>query len=418
MIRDRLRRWTLGGAPGLPAPDADPSQVRLYTAPWVLPGDSAPIRDGAVVMQVESGEVLAVGSRKDLTPAWNGVMRAELDGLLMPGLVNANARLELSALTRADVARGIGLGRWLRKISELRAETDRLDDQSREAQIRTAVQASLQVGTAAVGEITHSLRPVPAMGREGMYGVVFHELTSARRMAKALAAAAVQKAGITPWPDGIRYRLAPEGLRATAKSALKELASMAREAGAETVVMRSGSHDDWDLRRTGETAARQFFELLHERMLLIHPLGGGRLVAEQAASTGAPVVLCPRSDLHVSGDIPPLVSYLESGCNIALGTDSLPVSRDMSVLREAAELHASYPEVPSMVLLRAATAGGADALGLETMGALAPGRSPGLLHVDSHDLTPDDPCGWLLRAGHPDLSWLVRAAPPPLAQAA
>jgi len=418
MIRDRLRRWTLGGSPGLPAQDADPSQVRLYTAPWILPGNSSPIRDGAVVMQVESGEVLAVGPRDDVVTAWNGVMRAELDGLLMPGLVNANARLELSALTRATVPRGIGLGRWLRKIAEMRAETDRLDDDSREAQIRTAVQASLHLGTAAVGEITHSLRPVPAMGREGMYGVVFHELKSARRMAKALAAAAVQKAGVIPWPDGIRYRLAPEGLRSTAKSALKELASIAVEAGAETVVMRAGSHDDWDLRRMGETAARQFFDLLHERMLLIHPLGGGRLVAEQAASTGAPVVLCPRSDLHVSGDIPPLVSYLESGCNIALGTDSLPSSRDMSVLQEAAELHASYPEVPSMVLLRAATAGGAEALGLETMGALAPGRSPGLLHVNSQGATPNDPCGWMLRAGQPDLSWLVRAAPPPLAQAA
>ena len=72
MIRDRLRRWTLGGSPGLPAPDADPSQVRLYTAPWILPGNSAPIRDGAVVMQVESGEVLAVGPRDDVVTAWNG----------------------------------------------------------------------------------------------------------------------------------------------------------------------------------------------------------------------------------------------------------------------------------------------------------------------------------------------------------
>jgi cytosine/adenosine deaminase-related metal-dependent hydrolase len=418
MIRDRLRRWTLGSVHGLPAPHTDPSQVRLYSAPWVLPGDGAPIRDGGVVMNLESGEVLDVGERAALARTWSGVMRADLDGLLMPGLVNANARLELTAMTRAPVPHGIGLGRWLRKIAELRAENDRLDDHSREAQIRSAVRASLGVGTAAVGEITHSLRPVPAMGREGMYGVVFHELVSARRMAKALAAAAVQKAGIIPWPDGIRYRLAPDGLRSTAKSALKELAGMALEAGAETVVQMAGSADDWDLRRTGEVAARQFFELLHDRILLIHPLGGGRLLAEQAAATGAPVVLCPRSDLHVSGEAPPLVSYLESGCRLALGTDSVPATDDMSVLREAAELHAAYPEVPTMVLLRAATAGGAEALGLETMGSLARGRAPGLLHVHGTGGTPDDPCGWLLRAGNPDLSWLVRAAPPPLAQAA
>jgi len=417
MIRDRLRRWTLGGSAGLPAP-RDRFRVRLYTAPWVLPGATGPIRDGAIAIDIDDGTVLDVGPREELVPRWRGVNQAELDGMLIPGLVNANARLELTALSRAPVPQGIGLRRWLRKVSELRAETDNLDDQSREAQIRAAVRTSLAEGTAAVGEITHSLRPVPAMGREGMYGVVFHELMSARRMAKALAAAAVQKAGIIPWPDGVRYRLAADGLRATAKSALKELAEIAVEAGAETVVQMVEDDAEWGLRRAGETAAREFLDLLHDRMLLIHPLGGGRQVAEQASATGAPVVLCPRSDLHVSGDLPPLVSYLESGCRVALGTDSSSSSPDLSVLREAAELHASYPEVPSMVLFEAATAGGADALGLETMGGLEAGKAPGLLRVDTHGYTPDDPCGWLLRAGNPDLSWLVRAAPPPLHQAA
>ena len=414
MIRDRLRRWT--GGPSLPSPHADPASVRLYTAPWVLTG-TTPLRDGAVAIDFDRGEVLAVGSRAELATAWSGVTRVDLDGLLMPGLVNANARLELTALSRSPVPSGIGLRRWLRKIGELRAETDDLDDRSRESQIRAAVRTSLDSGTAAVGEITHSLRPVPAMGREGLYGVVFHELVSARRMAKALAAAAVQKAGIVPWPDGIRYRLAPEGLRSTAKSALKELAGMALEAGAETVIQLAEGDDEFDLLRTSEVAARSFLELLHDRMLLIHPLGGGRQIAETAARSGAPVVLCPRSDLHVSGALPPLVSYLESGCRVALGTDSSATAPDLSVLREAAELHAAFPEVPSMVLFGAATAGGADALGLESMGALAPGRAPGLVHVQTHGVTPDDPCGWLLRAGTPDLSWLVRAAPPEAAAA-
>ena len=374
MIRDRLRRWATGGSRTLPSPDTDPSAVRLYTAPWVLPGASAPIRDGAVAVALDSGRVLAIGERSVLQAEWRGVLRADLDGILMPGMVNANAHLELTALTRS-VPRGIGVRRWLRKLAELQAETDRLDAESREAQLRSAVRRSLTVGTAAVGEITHSLRPVPAMGREGLYGVVFHELVSKRRMAKALAAAAVQKAGIVPWPDGIRYRLAPEGLRSAALTVLKELAGVVFEAD-------------------------------------------GRGVVERALRTGAPVVLCPRSELHLSGAQAPLISYLESGCRIALGTNSTASSPDLSVLQEAAELHAAYPEVPAMVLLRAATEGGADALGLETMGALEPGRAPGLLHVTTLGRTPDDPCGWLLRAGQPDLSWLVRAAPPPLVSAA
>jgi len=84
------------------------------------------------------------------------------------------------------------------------------------------------------------------------------------------------------------------------------------------------------------------------------------------------------------------------------------------VLREAAELFAAFPEVPALALLNAATSGGADALGLPTLGALEPGRAPGLLLADCGGRVPDDPANWLLREGEPELRWLVRAAPPAL----
>ena len=381
MIRDRLRRWASEARRGA-IEEQDSSQVRIYSAPWVLPGEGSPIRDGAVVFDT-MGRVLACGSRAAILQDFGWAQRAELGGVLLPGLVNAHSQFELGAVPPHTGV--IGLRNWLRKLREVRRETERLDPDSREALMRAGVQQSVRAGTAAVGDVTNSLRAVPAMAREGLYGVVFHEISgfSARKAAKALAAAAVAKARIVPWPDGIRYLLAPHA-----------------------------PGDEFSPPSTYALGGRDDLGAQSERVLLVHLTTASRDIAQRASAANSPLVLCPRTSQQVSGDMPPLVSFLEEGCRVALGTGAATDAPDQSVLREAAELHAAFPEVPSMVLIAAATAGGGDALGLEGMGSLRPGSAPGLLHVDTPGATPDDPCGWLLRAGNPELGWLERAAPP------
>jgi len=434
MIRDRLRRWAHEARTGV-LEEQDSSQVRVYSAAWVVPGEGSPIRDGSVAFDT-LGRVLACGSREELAVDFSWAQQAEMEGILLPGLVNAHSQFELGPIPQHSS--GIGLTRWLRKLRDVRRETERLDPDSREALVRAGVQRSVQAGTAAVGDVTNSLRAVPAMAREGLYGVVFHEITgfSPRRAAKALAAAAVAKSRIVPWPDGIRYLLAPHSPYSTSGSVIKELCHKALEMGAVTSIRLAEGEEEWDLLESGKGAARSLVETieswwdefsppgtdpvayleqlgaLNEQVMLVHMTTATREMAQRASAANSPLVLCPRTNQQVSGRLPPLVSFLEAGCRIALGTAAAANTPDQSILREAAELHAAFPEVPSIVLLRAATAGGGDALGLESMGSLAPGSSPGLLHIPTHGQTTDDPCGWLLRAGQPDLSWLERAAPP------
>jgi cytosine/adenosine deaminase-related metal-dependent hydrolase len=431
MIRDRLRKLA-GDALKRLEEEQDASQLRIYTAPWVLPGNSAPIRDGAVVFDSE-GRVLDCGPSIDLVPRFRWASRADLGGMILPGMVDAHARLELGGA--AVPARERGLRGRLRVLKDLRTASDELDSDSRESRIRESVRGSVDAGTAAVGDVTSSLRAVRSMSREGLYGVVFHEIEgfSKRRAAKALAAAAAQRAGIVPWPDGINYRLAPHSLYSTAGVVVKELMGKALEKGAVTAIRLAEAEDEQDLLEFGGDAARHLADVLgglwdeyvapgvdpgtyldelgglHPGVMLLHMTSATRPLVQRASRAGAALVLTPRADLNQTGALPPLVSFLEEGCRVALGTAA--GAERASVLREAAELHAAYPEVPSLVLFNAATAGGADALGLDSMGALEPGRAPGLLHVDTGS-TPDDPCGWLLRAGTPDLAWLARPAPP------
>ena len=237
-----------------------------------------------------------------------------------------------------------------------------------------------------------------------------------------------------PWPDGINYRLAPHSLYSTAGSVVRDLLGKALEKGAVTAIRLAEAEDERDLLEFGGDAARHLADVLgglrdeyaapgvdpmtyldelgglHSGVMLLHMTTASRSLVQRASRAGAPLVLTPKADLAQTGVLPPLVSFLEEGCRVALGTAA--GAERASVLSEAAELHAAYPELPSLVLLNAATAGGADALGLDSMGALEPGRAPGILHADTGSRTPDDPCGWLLRAGSPDLAWLARPAPP------
>mgnify|MGYP001270740920 CR=1 FL=1 len=220
MIRSSIKRLA-SEALRVALEERDASRICVYTAPWVM-GSEGPIRDGAVVLDTY-GQILAIGPAAEIRRSFSWARRADMSGILMPGLINAHARLEIGETER--LPEGLGLTRKLRALREIRRADERLDPTSREAKIRAAVRRSVASGNAAVGDVTDSLRAVPSMGREGLYGVVFHEISefSPRRAAKALAAAAVERARIAPWPDGLRYRLAPHSLYSTAESALREL---------------------------------------------------------------------------------------------------------------------------------------------------------------------------------------------------
>lgn len=374
----------------------DPARIRVFQAPWVLPIEGAPIRDGAVVFDVR-GPVLDIGPGPEVAARWKAYHRVELPGILLPGFVDAYARLELEVSEREG---RIGLRRWVRKARELRRATEDLDPQSREARVRASVVDSVAAGTVAVGEWTRSLRAVPAMARVGLHGVAFHEVPgvreSARRAAKVLAAAAIQKAGIVPWPDGVRYRLAPEEVVRGVGLAALEIAGRAGES----------LLDPRSLREAILGAKPRFFVVAGDVE---------RASVASAVADRRPLVLAPRQHQGHEGRLPPWVMMLEMGANLALGTAGAGGAGARSVLREAAELHAFNPEVPSLVLLRAATRGGAEALGIDSLGALAPGLSPGLLHAGTYGATPRDPAGFLLRHPDVDLSCLVRAGAPSMA---
>src|SRR5436305_10639878 len=67
-------------------PEMRAPAVRLVSAPWVVPIDGAPIREGAVALDAR-GTIVAVGPRRALLDQVHDLPEDRGDGALLPGLV-------------------------------------------------------------------------------------------------------------------------------------------------------------------------------------------------------------------------------------------------------------------------------------------------------------------------------------------
>ena len=100
----------------------------------------------------------------------------------------------------------------------------------------------------------------------------------------------------------------------------------------------------------------------------------------------ATVVTCPESNLHLEGQLPPLPEWRRLGLHVAMGTDSLASATQLSMLHNINLALDTFAELPFVEVLRWATLGGAEALGLETqLGSIAVGKQPGLCLIEQFD---------------------------------
>lgn len=108
------------------------------------------------------------------------------------------------------------------------------------------------------------------------------------------------------------------------------------------------------------------------------------------ARHGASVVHCPSSNLKLASGFAPVHALVSAGVNVALGTDGAASNNRLDVFQEmrtaallAKAVARDAEALPAHAALRAATLGGARALGLgERTGSLMPGKAADVVAVD------------------------------------
>jgi len=391
--------------------------MRGIAASWVVVGDgeSTPLRDGAVVAD-DDGLIVAVGAAPALRARYASAQwDAPRDAVLLPGLVNAHTHLELSSL-RGQVPGGAGFAPWVTRMLELRAQRGADSD---EESIGTAISELLSAGTAAVGDVSNTLASVPLLGGLPIVARVFAEVFGITRPgAEAmLEAARARLASIGDLPRNVSVTFAPHTPFSLHPDVLESICAEARSNGtltslhlaehaAERAFLRDGSGPFVDfLRDRGAPVADWAPPALdpvrhaHARaalgphVLAVHLTDARPDELALIAEAGAPVVLCPRSNLHIELRLPPLEGILAAGIRPALGTDSLASAPSLDVLAEARALRARFPHVKPRALLAMATSWGARALRVDgQVGRLAPGLRPGVVSfAHAAGANPDDP---------------------------
>jgi cytosine/adenosine deaminase-related metal-dependent hydrolase len=408
--------------------------MRAVHADAVIPGDAAPIHDGAVVVG-SRGEIVEVGSAADVLPRHAGVAVERVRGAVLPGLVNAHTHLELSAL-RGQVPGGAGFVPWVEHMIGVRAEGQPEDDA---AAIDQAIDELEAAGTVAVGEVTNTLAAVRGLARRGFVGCVFHEVFGVEREPleqRVAALPAMLEERVGEWPSAdLAYAPSPHTLYTTHHEVVRRLAQAARDGGVRVSLHIAEHAAERRYLEQGDGPVAAWYEsrlkLRRDRLewpgkssvFFADAIGalGPHVVAvhltdarpdelELVARRGSPVVLCPRSNLYIETKLPPLVALRAAGVAPALGTDSLASNASLDVLAEARALADRFPSVPARELVAMATYNGARALGRADVGRIAHGARPGLVAIDGD--VGADPCAFVLasvRAPHPTTRrWIVR----------
>ena len=319
----------------------------------------------------EAGTIVALG---EADPALT------LPGLALPGLINAHVHLDLAG----PCVPAEGLPDWVRALPRPSAADAR-------------VQQALDAGTAGVVEVTNTCGAAEALNASPLAAVVHHEVLGID--ADQLPATH----GTRPSPHApystsaalIQAACAVGGPMATihCDEDPAERDFLLRGNGAWSVFITQIGRDLSAFTAPGCTPVQYLDRLgvLGPELALVHCTLTRDDDLDLIAQSGATVVLCPRSNLHISGALPDVPGMVRRGIPLAIGTDSLASCPDLDLLKDVAVLTEAFPQIDPLVFLHAATAGGARVLGRDDLGHIAVGARPGIWSVHTR--------GWLAAPG-------------------
>ncbi len=356
--------------------------MRRIAAHYLI--DRGTVRPRPVVEADDEGRIVSVGEWDRL----DGDAATEFyAGALCAGFVNAHCHSELSYLHGA-IPRGSGFAGFARAIGQVRGGFTA--DERRRA-LQAADARMWHEGVQAVGDVVNDDSSFGVKSRSRIAYRNFAEVfglnadTSAARGLLRHPATSLTPHSTYSLQDGVFREIAAEG------SAPLSVHFM--ESPDEAALYRGeGSLAEWygrmgwkcDFLGYGSPAARIAASVPPERRVI--PVHGCCASEEDMQILGdhftVPVawVLCPRSNLYISGLRPPVELLRRRGERVCIGSDSLASNDSLSMLEELKAL----PEVPLPEALTWATLNGARALGMEAeAGSVEVGKRCGLVLIEN-----------------------------------
>jgi aminodeoxyfutalosine deaminase len=385
--------------------------MQILTADHVLPIASAPIPRGAVAF--DGSRIAAVGPQEEVIGRFSDTDVVDLgEAAILPGLVNCHSHLEITGMRGALDSVEHDFRSWLLKLNSLRAEMS--DGEIEAAAYQGAVEGAA-AGVTCFGDIGRYGRAgLEALKRAGLRGIVFQEteFSPDNRTAQDDFRSLIQKFGelAADRCDLVHVGLSPHSPYTVSSSLFEMIAQAAiidripitihaAESLEETELMQRGTgfftevYERFDVEwLSPHCSSIEYLErigVLAARPLLAHCVEVSDTDIDRIASIGARIAHCPKSNAKFGHGYAPLERFLDAGIKVGLGSDSVASNNVCDLLEEGrfASLAArnrpgSNRFISAAEVLRAATLGGAEALGLESkIGTLEEGKEADLAIV-------------------------------------
>lgn len=377
--------------------------------------DAAGVRAAPGAIAIEGHRVIAAGSPEAVGTVADAIVRDLPDRVLIPGLVNAHAHLDLSHLGPQPYA-----GDFISWVTTLR-ESRAVDDEAAAASVRRGIELAHRGGTVLIGDIAGVRSTVPfdilrkAGPAVGLGGVSFLEIFGIGR-SQAVAASFIQTMAERFGSEGgtVRFGLQPHapyscGLdvyRAAARTGLP-LATHLAETHAEIEIIRDGTgplvdmlraFGVWDasIRPAHQHPVKWLSSVLeHAPFIAAHLNYVDDMHINALARWPITVAYCPRASAYFQHDQPHRYRHMmDAGINVALGTDSIVCLDTPDRLSPLDEMRLLYrrDNVDALRLLHMATRAGARALGEnEDSVTFRPGPVRGIVGVPVNPHSTIDP---------------------------
>ena len=393
-----------------------PQITSLLSARWVVPVEPA----GAVLEQhavaIRDGAIEAVFRSSEIPPAFDAYERVELpEHVLIPGLVNAHTHAAMSLMR--GLADDLPLERWLQEHI-WPAEMKHVSPQFVRDGTALACAEMLRGGITCFNDMYFfpeaALEAAAAAGMRVALGLIVIDLPSAYAsdpadyLRKGLELRDRQRENPL-----VSFCLAPHAPYTVSDATFRRVATLAAELDLPVHVhVHETEHEI--TRSIAEHGVRPLerltkLGLLGPGLIAVHAVHVNEQEIQLLARHGCSVAHCPSSNLKLASGFAPVEAMLKAGINVALGTDGAASNNRLDVFTEmrtaallAKAVARNAEAMPEHAALRAATLGGARALGLGArIGSIEPGKRADLVavHMRAPELAPCyDPVSHLVYA--------------------
>ena len=329
----------------------------------------------------------------------------QLDGILVPGLINCHCHLELSHLKNV-IPPHTGLVDFLCSVVTKRGFAAELIQQ----EIAKAEQEMYNNGIVATGDIGNTADTIKVKSSSKIRWQNFIEVlsfTDARaveniamyegvRAAFQLALTAPNRSVLTPHAP---YSISPQTFELLNGITAGEIISIHnQEHPAEDELYQTGGGGFLKLFKifgvekspfpvTGKSSIQSYLPYFKngQTIFLIHntfmPRHDIVFANNYAKENGLQLVycLCPNANLYIENNLPAVEHFIDNDCQIVLGTDSYSSNWQLSIAKEIQTLHQRFPLLPLETILQWATINGAKALQWDNeLGSFKKGKQPGI----------------------------------------